>query len=104
MDNAGLSRRFTVGSPVVLLACFIVLVSGCLCAFVGWQIWNERQATLTQSTVSAENLARSLSQHAARTIQAADRILLGTRERVEYDGVDAKSIARLHRLLLAATR
>ena len=97
-------RRSSLGSPAVLLACFIVLVSGSLLGFVGWQIWNERQATLTQSTIAAENLARSLAQHAARTIQTADRILLGTRERAEYDGLNERSIARLHRLLLAASK
>jgi signal transduction histidine kinase len=104
MPNSGRSRRLHIGSPAVLLACFILLVSGSLFGFVAWQIWNEREATLRESTTSGENLARSLSQHAARTIQAADRILLGTRERVEYDGSTPASLARLHRLLVAASR
>src|SRR5258708_2694075 len=104
MRMTGQSRRFSLGSPALLLACFIVLVSGSLFAFVGWQIWNERQAALAQSSITTENVARSLSQHAARTIQAADRILLGTRERIEYGGIGARAAHRVQRLLLAATR
>jgi signal transduction histidine kinase len=83
----------------MLLACVVVLLSGSVLGFIAWQVWNDRASTLAQSTINAENLSRSLAQHASRTIEAADRVLIDLAERVEHDGFDENAADRLNRLL-----
>src|SRR5450830_1055414 len=79
---------------------FLVLVCASVSALIGWTIWEERVDQLAESTTTADNMARSLAQHANDTFKAADTSVLGLAERIQVDGTGTTQLARLHRLLV----
>ncbi len=65
----------------------------------GWRTWQLREITIGADRTETTNLARSLAQHAHDTVQTADAILVGVRERVESEGLAPDKVARLDRLM-----
>ncbi|HEY2137396.1 MAG TPA: diguanylate cyclase [Xanthobacteraceae bacterium] len=86
-------------TPPVTVMVLVVSVCLCVCGLVGAKAWHERTATLSQSAADTRNLAGSLAQHAARTIEALDIVLTGIVERLEFDGFGAEHGERMPRLL-----
>ena len=64
-----------------------------------WRTWQLRAITLGADQTETTNLARSLAQHAHDTVQTADAVLVGLRERVETEGLAPDKVARLDRLM-----
>ena len=70
--------RFLRGpAGVAFSAALLILVIG------GWQIQRARTTALDETIETTRNLTRSLTQHAARSIEALDLVLSGLVERVE---------------------
>ena len=70
--------------------------------FIGtdaWQSWRARAAEIHDMEIDSANLASAAAEHADQTFKAADTILVGVVERVQYDGRAPQAIARLDRLL-----
>jgi hypothetical protein len=77
------------------LACLIML------GLQGWIEWEARTAQARETETSLANLASSLTQHAADTIEAVDTALVGLVERLETDGTSPEALAHLDRKLAA---
>jgi diguanylate cyclase (GGDEF)-like protein len=75
-------------------------VCACLIGFTVWKIIDSRARTLAQNAIDSANLAQSLAQHASRTFEAVDLVLLDVVERVEHDNPSAEQLARLRRVLV----
>ncbi len=92
--RAGTRRSLTarvVGATA--LAC--VLLAG----VEGWHAWERRGAVLEEHRVASANLARSLAQHAHDLVQTADTAALALREEVEIEGLGARTVPRLERVV-----
>jgi diguanylate cyclase (GGDEF)-like protein len=92
--NVGESRIAARATLFVLLVCLLLI------AITAWNAWNARVVQLEELTTATENTAHALAQHADDAFKAADTSLLGLAERVDYDGVSPKALARLHQLLV----
>jgi len=89
--------------PATILL-FVVAVSITLFAFVGWKAWDARDEVLARRAADARKLAHILTQHASRTIEAADLVLQGIVERLE-NGIDQPDqIARMNNLMAGRVR
>jgi PAS domain S-box-containing protein len=91
-------------SPAAMIGSLLLAVCLCILAFVTWQAWQARTAAVATSNVDAANLARSLSEHAVRTVETVDLILGGIVERLEHEYVGGKTTERMHQLLAAQTK
>lgn len=95
-------RIRSIGLPttVAFIAALMVIAIG------GWQILRTRDAILRDAEQNAGSLARSLAQHAARTVDAADLALMDAVEQVESGGSKTSLPAYLSRrdALLAQAR
>lgn len=60
----------------------------------------ERNIQLKEAMASLTNVAFALAHNANETLREADLVLGGVVERLEYDGVNAATIARTHQLLV----
>ncbi|WP_254067471.1 sensor domain-containing diguanylate cyclase [Burkholderia sp. L27(2015)] len=90
--------------PIVFRAiAFVAIVCTALIAIDSWRSWNARSIQLQEMDVATSNLANAMAQQADDTIKEADTTLVGIVERVEYEGINPASIARLHRLLATRT-
>lgn len=89
-------------APYVMGA-FASIVGLCLIGFTIWTTVDARARILGQRAIEADNLASSLAQHASRTIESVDIVLVGIAERVEHDAPSAEQLARLHRVLVMRT-
>lgn len=81
---------------------FVVLV--CL-SFVGmgcWSLWKARTLQMQEAATATANMNQALAQHVDDTVRAADTMLLGMVERLEFDGMNDASLPRLHALLKAS--
>ncbi|MBY0296601.1 MAG: PAS domain S-box protein [Methylobacterium sp.] len=90
---AGLLRRpRLLGSPAVVayLAAALMLSIG------AWQIWRGREAALADAQADTRNLARSLIQHTARSIEAADLILSGVVDHIESGALADPAALKAH--------
>jgi PAS domain S-box-containing protein len=67
----------------------------------GWRTWQVRDTQLTESQVAAENMARSLAQHAELSIVQVDLVLTGIVERLRASGSPQDEADRLHDLMAA---
>jgi diguanylate cyclase (GGDEF)-like protein len=85
-------RKPLARRAIVLLGGFCLLLV-CLHA---WSLWASRQHQLEQTAVNTANMARALASHAERSIKLGDAALGEMQERVEVDGMDAASGARMH--------
>jgi diguanylate cyclase (GGDEF)-like protein len=79
-----------------------LLSIACLCVVLvgldGWRSWQTRELLIRADFAETANLARSLTQHAHDTVQAADTILVGLRDLVEQEGVSPAQVERLRTL------
>ncbi|MFC0227323.1 sensor domain-containing diguanylate cyclase [Serratia aquatilis] len=82
-------------------AMFVVIVVVTLIAFNTWQIWNAHQRNLQSAAKDAENLARSLTQHAEDTFAQVDNNLIELNERIETEGLGQQQQARLQKVMRA---
>ncbi len=90
------TRRLSLHARVVTaVLAFCLLLIG----LDGWRTWQLREITISADRTETSNLARSLAQHAHDTVQTADTVLVGVRERVESDGLAPEKVARLDRLM-----
>jgi diguanylate cyclase (GGDEF)-like protein len=78
---------------------FVVLVCIALIGMTAWSIWKAHDEQLRESTTTTRNMAGFLAQHASDTFRSADTVLLGLVERIEYDGLAAPALPRLHQWL-----
>ncbi|HLI11254.1 MAG TPA: ATP-binding protein [Alphaproteobacteria bacterium] len=91
-------------SAPAMVGVLVLAVCACLAGFVGWKVWQARQATLAEAVLDTGNLARTLAQHAAATFESVDLVLDGVVERVRHDGLGAHQAERLGRLLAIRAR
>jgi diguanylate cyclase (GGDEF)-like protein/PAS domain S-box-containing protein len=96
-----LSKRI---SPVGLLVAFMLIVSTAIVAIVAWHNWNARRETLARAERNVTNLANSLAQHAARSIEEADLIVSEIVERVENGATSFHQLERLNRHMAERVR
>lgn len=75
---------------LVVMSCLLFL------AFNAWPTWEARSVALQRDRLETGNLSRSLAEHAHGTIQAAETILLGLRDRIEADDLATVNRERLH--------
>lgn len=90
------SRRVNVrifASVFVGLVCLSILILHISFA------WNVRVKDLDDAQVSTANLSRALAEHAQATLISADSVLFGMVQRLEVEGMDRDSLARLYPLL-----
>ncbi len=92
------ARRRSV--PLHRAVLFAVCVIGmAIVGLDGWRSWQSRAAAISDDKIETANLARSLAQHAHDTIQMADTVLVGLRERVESDGTGPTNLDRLRAVM-----
>src|SRR5262245_23905144 len=93
-----------IRSAASLQVAFIVAAALAVVGFVGWKAREAEQKTLEGTTTDATNLARSLSEHAARTIGEIDLALAGGAERGQNGGLEPDQIERTRRLMTDRVR
>ena len=82
--------------PVVSIVLLMLVLSALFVTGVtGLEIWHARQNALDDARLATRNMARVLALHAEATMKTAALILDDIVERVERDGIDADSRARL---------
>ena len=90
-------RGVPLHAAVLITTCLIGLA---IMALDGWRTWQSRADVIANDKIETANLARSLSQHAHDTIQTADTVLVGLRERVEVDGIAAANLDRTRQFMV----
>ncbi|WP_027522753.1 diguanylate cyclase [Bradyrhizobium sp. Ec3.3] len=80
-------------------AAFVVLTCTAILAISGWREWSSRDALLRGTETEMANLARSLTQHAEDSLDLLDSGVVGVVSRLEMDGTDPSTIAKLRNLL-----
>ena len=73
-SSGGPWRRITPGAVVII---FSLVMTACIVGIVVWKALEAKTATLARGNTDIQNLAHSLAEHAAHTIQAADITLSG---------------------------
>jgi hypothetical protein len=81
-------------------AIFVALVCGAILGISAWREWTAREAVLKTAEVETANLARSLTQHAEDSFDLLDASILGVATRLEADGLNPKTIATLHKIMV----
>jgi diguanylate cyclase (GGDEF)-like protein/PAS domain S-box-containing protein len=71
-------------APSVIVILFALVMSACVLGVVTWKAIDAKAATLERGQVATQNLAHSLIEHAAHTIQAADISMSGIVEFLKY--------------------
>jgi diguanylate cyclase (GGDEF)-like protein/PAS domain S-box-containing protein len=89
-------HRFPLHAAVLVSACLMGLA---MVGLDGWRTWESRSVTIAEDKIETANLAQSLAQQTHDTIQAADTVLIGLRERVEHAGAGPLDLDRLHQLM-----
>ena len=79
---------------------FVSVVCVSLVVIDGWRSWNARAEQLLEMERVTSNLAHSMAQQADDTIKAADTSLTDIVERLETEGVNPTSLARLHAVMM----
>ena len=82
-------------------AAFVVLTCTAILGISGWREWSAREALLKSTETELANVARSLTQHAEDSLDLLDSGVVGVVSRLEMDGTDASTIAKLRNLLEA---
>jgi len=95
----GSRQRIQRLSPVALIILLVVFACLAPIGFFGWHIWQARMVALEQGYAQAENLALSLSQHAARTFAGPEFVLSDALEHLQNDGVGPAALNRLTNVL-----
>src|SRR6201994_17182 len=81
MPSGSLNRHI---APSVIVILFALVMSACVLGIVVWKALVAKATTLERGQTSTQNLAHSLSEHAAHTIQAADISMSGIVEFLKY--------------------
>jgi diguanylate cyclase (GGDEF)-like protein/PAS domain S-box-containing protein len=71
-------------APSVIVILFALVMSACMLGIVIWKALDAKAITLERGQVATQNLAHSLIEHAAHTIQAADISMSGIVEFLKY--------------------
>lgn len=82
-------------------AAFVVLTCAAILGVSGWREWTAREAVLKDAATEMANVARSLTQHAEDSLDLLDSGVVGVVSRLEMDGTDPATIAKLRTLLEA---
>lgn len=82
-------------------AAFVALVCVSIVGLSGWREWEARDAVLKAAEVDLANLAHSLTQHAEDSLDLLDTGIVGVISRLETDGTDAQTMAKLRKILVA---
>jgi diguanylate cyclase (GGDEF)-like protein/PAS domain S-box-containing protein len=82
-------------------AAFVVLACGAIAGISGWQEYAAREDRLRGAEAEMGNLARSLMQHAEDSLDLIDSGIVGVVSRLEMDGTNATTIAKLTNLMEA---
>ncbi len=71
-------------APSVIVILFALAMSACVLGIVIWKAFDAKATTLERGQTANQNLAHSLIEHAAHTIQAADISMSGIVEFLKY--------------------
>src|ERR1700759_415311 len=71
-------------APSVIVILFALVMSACVLGIVVWKALDAKATTLERGQTATQNLAHSLAEHAAHTIQAADISMSGIVELLKY--------------------
>jgi len=82
-------------------AAFVVLTCATILGVSGWREWAARDAVLKGTETEMANVARSLTQHAEDSLDLLDSGVIGVVTRLEMDGTEPATIAKLRNLLEA---
>ncbi|EJN14233.1 PAS domain S-box/diguanylate cyclase (GGDEF) domain-containing protein [Bradyrhizobium sp. YR681] len=93
--RAGWSRLPLRAAAFVLLTCATIL------GVSAWREWAARDAVLKGAETEMANVARSLTQHAEDSLDLLDSGVVGVVSRLEMDGTEPATIAKLRTLLEA---
>jgi diguanylate cyclase (GGDEF)-like protein/PAS domain S-box-containing protein len=85
----------------LLAAIFVALVCAAILGISGLEEWNSRATDLKAAEVDMSNLARSLTQHAEDSLELMDTGIVGVVSRLETDGTDPETLAKLRKVLAA---
>ncbi|MBW7971599.1 diguanylate cyclase [Bradyrhizobium sp. BR 10289] len=80
-------------------AAFVVLTCATILGISGWREWAARDQVLKGAETEMANVARSLTQHAEDSLDLLDSGVVGVVSRLEMDGTDPATIAKLKILL-----
>ncbi|MCK1744415.1 diguanylate cyclase [Bradyrhizobium sp. 139] len=80
-------------------AAFVVLTCATILGVSGWREWAARDAVLRGAETEMANVARSLTQHAEDSLDLLDSGVVGVVSRLEMDGTEPATIAKLRSLL-----
>ena len=80
-------------------AAFVVLTCATILGVSGWREWAARDAVLKSAETEMANVARSLTQHAEDSLDLLDSGVVGVVSRLEMDGTEPATIAKLRNLL-----
>ncbi|MBW7964495.1 diguanylate cyclase [Bradyrhizobium sp. BR 10261] len=80
-------------------AAFVVLTCVAILGVSGWREWAARDQVLRGAETEMANVARSLTQHAEDSLDLLDSGVVGVVSRLEIDGTDPSTIAKLGSIL-----
>ena len=80
-DPDGPLRRV---SPAVVVITFALVMTACVLGVVVWKALGAKATTLDRGQTDIQNLAHSLAEHAAHTIQSADIAMAGMVDLLKY--------------------
>ena len=80
-DPDGPLRRV---SPAVVVIIFALVMTACVLGVVVWKALGAKATTLDRGQTDIQNLAHSLAEHAAHTIQSADIAMAGMVDSLKY--------------------
>jgi diguanylate cyclase (GGDEF)-like protein/PAS domain S-box-containing protein len=71
-------------SPTVVVIAFALVLTACVLGVVVWKALDAEKTTLTRGQTDIQNLAHSLAEHAAHSIQSADIAMAGMVDLLRY--------------------
>ncbi len=71
-------------SPAVMVVAFALVMTACVLGVVVWKALDAKKTTLARGKTDTLNLAHSLAEHAAHTIQSADIAMAGMVDLLRY--------------------
>lgn len=96
--RSGWSRLPLRAAAFVALTCIAIL------GMSGWREWTSREAILRGAEAKMANVARSLMQHAEDSLQILDSGIAGVVSRLEIDGTDPVTVAKVRTVLEARAK
>jgi hypothetical protein len=71
-------------SPAAVVIAFALAMTACVLGVVAWKALDAKATTLARGQTDIQNLAHSLADHAAHTIQSADIAMTGMVDLLKY--------------------